>query len=272
MSSLLYPAPSKSKSLLDAFKILRPLLDVAKQRVNSLPSMEMIDSFSGQTVTKRIATAEMLQRIIIDVFKLKLIVDTDIVDNTGNVVTVCATVYILTKEGYQPYRTSTASETRGAGNFSPVLSAESRSIRLVLRSIGLRTDGEVFCGETASQLNDAQQASNPTPDAEVSTAETEPKGSKSNRDKKPVKTANPNPSTSTRVAFGLTLDKTSVDYVNQLRKALRAAKQAKAKSLSMGDFIHSVIGPNSPRRLEGCTTAILEQLLAHYASDDECSI
>lgn len=277
MSLFNYPKPSQSKKLLDALRQMRELMPVAKQRVNALPTEEMLNSLTGEKEIVKIATAEMLQRIIVDVFKLKLIVDTQLLDS-GDTPTVVATALILTADGYQVLRSSTASEQRGAGNFSPVLSAESRAIRLVLRSIGLRTEGALFDVENADQLNDAIAGGAP---------EKEKKSEKNNSDK------DKNDKHNSRIAdkhkekrqatavdethvgnvfFGITLDKTAVDYVDKLRQVLRSAKAEKPRGTSIADFIQSVLGPRSAKRLEGCTTSELEKLLEHYVENADSTI
>lgn len=278
MTTYNYPKPGSSSAISEALMALRPLIQEAKQRVNAIPTVEMLNSFSGEKELVRIATAEMLQRIIVDVFKLKLIVDTQLID-AGDSPTVTATVFILTKDGYQVMRTSTASENRGAGNFSPVLSAESRAIRLVLRSIGLRTEGEIFEVENAQQLQDAAQSK--TDKIAPNTA--------SAKSIKPAKTANKKNATGKASpeknepaikvnhqkpleAYGITLDRTEVDYVDKLRQTLRMAKANKPKSISIADFIQTVLGPDSPKRLEGCTTAMLEKLFDHYIINADSTI
>ena len=72
--------------------------------------------------------------------------------------------------------------------------------------------------------------------------------------------------------FGITLDKTAVNYVDQLRQVLRAAKNNARKSSTIADFIQTVLGPNSAKRLEGCTTGELEKLLNHYVVNDDSNI
>lgn len=277
--------PTTSRAVMSALASIRPMIEQARQRVNAIPTIEMLNSFTGKNEIVRIATAEMLQRIVMDTFKLRLIVDTHLVDS-GSTITVMATIYILTEDGYQPLRSAHASETRGAGNFSPVLSAESRAIRLALRGIGLRAEGEVFGGETAEQLADAttKVSNSNTIDSHKEPQSTLIEDNAVSSQKTTVKTAskttsaqkkNSTPVTtghSDGTLFGIDIDKTAVDYVDKLRQILRVAKSSKAKSKSMGDFIQSALGPDSPRRLEGCTTALLERLVSHYASDDDCAI
>lgn len=281
MHSSNYPKPSSAKSLPAALIKIRELLPLAKARVDAIPTEEMLNSFTGEKELVKIATAEILQRIVMDVFKLRLIIDTQLI-SSGDTPTVVATLLVLTEDGYQVLRSSTASEQRGAGNFSPVLSAESRAIRLVLRSIGLRTEGEFFDSENASQIKDAQINV-----PEVTTAGKK-KSAKDDQTKINTDVAQSvkkkmSPNTSeTKVTpkfaeqkseyFGIELDKTAVNYVDQLRQVLRAAKNNVRKSSTIADFIQTVLGPNSAKRLEGCTTGELEKLLNHYVINNDSNI
>lgn len=252
-----------TNSLTKALISLRPLIHEAKLKVNAIPLSETLNSFSGQVEQVRIATAEMLQRIIVDVFGLKLVVDTQVAGIASDKITVCASVYILTETGYVKYRSSHASELRSAGNFSPLLSAESRAIRLVLRSIGLRSEGEIFPGETADQIKDASESS--SPHAEVSEkAPTRQEKQHNDKTEAPEKGQN--------VYFGINLDKRAMDYVGNLIQVLRLAKSEQPRNVSMRDFIKAVAGPDSPKRLEGCSVSVLENLFKHYVTERDCKI
>lgn len=275
--------PSQSKNIAEALNKIRPLMLIAKQRVQAIPTEEMINSFSGETELVKIATAEMLQRIMIDVFGLKLIVDTQLIDQSDSP-TVSATVFILTEDGYQPLRTSTASEQRGAGNFSPVLSAESRAIRLVLRSIGLRAEGEIFDVENVDQIKDSRSFATEENQPHVSGGKKSQAKKQDNaqhndtvssrQKKKREQTAQAAETTQsdTPEYFGVTLDRNAIDYVDKMRQVLRLAKAQNLKSVSIADFIQTVLGPNSAKRLEGCTTGELEKLVANYVINSDSTI
>lgn len=254
-------ACTPSNSLAKALISLRPLLHEAKLKVNAIPLSETINSFTGEVELVRIATAEMLQRILVDVFGLKLIVDTEVTSIAPDKITVGASVYILTESGYVKYRSSHASEARTAGNFSPLLSAESRAIRLVLRSIGLRAEGEVFPGETADQIKDASATISET----LSKDATDSKAPHHANKEKPGAIEG-------NVYFGVVLDRRTMDYVSNLIQVLRLAKANLPRNISMRDFIKFVAGPDAPKRLEGCSVSILESLLKHYVIDHECKI
>jgi hypothetical protein len=135
--------------LITAMKELKPLLDEAKQSLSRIPLREVVEPRTGERQLLRIATAEELQRILMQSCLGRVIVDTvptQIGVNPG----VTAQICILTTKGYVKMPGASASEK--AGEFfsgEPILSAESRAIRRALREIGLRAESEVFDNEDA---------------------------------------------------------------------------------------------------------------------------
>jgi hypothetical protein len=135
--------------LITAMKELKPLLDKAKQSLSRIPLREVIEPRTGERQLLRIATAEELQRILMQNCLGRVIVDT-VPTQIGTNPGVTAQICILTTKGYVKMPGASASER--AGEFfsgEPILSAESRAIRRALREIGLRAESEVFDSEDA---------------------------------------------------------------------------------------------------------------------------
>jgi hypothetical protein len=135
--------------LITAMKELKPLLDKAKQSLSRIPLREVIDPKTGERQLLRIATAEELQRILMQSCLGRVVVDT-VPTQIGTNPGVTAQICILTTKGYVKMPGASASER--AGEFfsgEPILSAESRAIRRALREIGLRAESEVFDSEDA---------------------------------------------------------------------------------------------------------------------------
>ena len=155
------------KGLISARKQMVPLLKKAQERLLDLPLREIIDPAQGISDLRRFATSEELQRIVMDVFKGLISVDTKLI-REKSVPAVVARVLLMTDEGLVPLVSSTASQpmTEMFGGRA-VLVAESRAIRRALRELGLRAEFEIYDEEDRVMKSDAhvstKQEAKPAP-------------------------------------------------------------------------------------------------------------
>lgn len=123
-----------------------PMLLKAQEELLRLPLRPILDPKTMLPVFVRFATAQELQRILMRHTLGRVIVDVLPV-STGTDSVVSARLSVATNEGYVQMPTiNFASQTSGLGGrdlgHKQLLSAESRSIRRVLREIGLRAEYE----------------------------------------------------------------------------------------------------------------------------------
>ena len=143
------------KGLLSARKQMIPLLKKAQERLLDLPLREIIDPAQGVSDLRRFATSEELQRIVMDVFKGLISVDTKLI-REKSAPAVVARVILMTDEGLVPLVSSTASQpmTEMFGGRA-VLVAESRAIRRALRELGLRAEFEIYDEDDRAMKSEA---------------------------------------------------------------------------------------------------------------------
>lgn len=143
------------KGLISARKQMVPLLKKAQERLLDLPLREIIDPAQGISDLRRFATSEELQRIVMDVFKGLISVDTKLIREKSTPAVV-ARVLLMTDEGLVPLVSSTASQpmTEMFGGRA-VLVAESRAIRRALRELGLRAEFEIYDEDDRVMKSDA---------------------------------------------------------------------------------------------------------------------
>jgi len=136
--------PNFAPSLIKALGSIRSKMPEAKLKLSKLPLKDVTNPIDGTISMVRIASAEDLQRIIMQVFMGEVIVNTIPVSLNGTA-SVTAYVSILTDDGYVRMPGSSASESQGASITDKVLlAAESRAIRRAIRELGLRAEYEVY--------------------------------------------------------------------------------------------------------------------------------
>ncbi|OUV22604.1 MAG: hypothetical protein CBC55_03590 [Gammaproteobacteria bacterium TMED95] len=145
------------KGLFATRKKMVPLLKEAQEKLLELPLREIIDPAQGISDFRRFATSEELQRIVMDVFKGDIIVDTKLIREKA-APAVVARVIVMTDEGMVPLTSSTASQPMNEMfGGRAVLVAESRAIRRALRELGLRAEFEIYDEEDRLMKSDAHK-------------------------------------------------------------------------------------------------------------------
>lgn len=146
------PSPALAK----AMKALGPMLREARILLAQLPLREIVDPFSAETVLQRFATAEELQRIVMECTLGRIIVNT-LPIRTGSHAAAIAQLAILTEDGYVVLPGRHASQQQGEGSkelgFRQLLSAETRAIRRTLRDLGLRAEYEEYDADDSRNLS-----------------------------------------------------------------------------------------------------------------------
>lgn len=149
------PNAAKSPALAKAMKELGPMLKEARILLSQLPLREIIDPFTAETVLQRFATAEELQRIVMECTLGRIIVNT-LPIRTGSHAAAIAQLAILTEDGYVILPGRHASQQQGEGSkelgFRQLLSAETRAIRRTLRDLGLRAEYEEYDADDSRNL------------------------------------------------------------------------------------------------------------------------
>lgn len=165
------PNIAKSPALAKAMKELGPMLKEARILLTQLPLREIIDPFSAETVLQRFATAEELQRIVMECTLGRIIVNT-LPIRTGSHAAAIAQLAILTEDGYVVLPGRHASQQQGEGSkelgFRQLLSAETRAIRRTLRDLGLRAEYEEYDADDSRNIAAADEESKPVTHAVVS--------------------------------------------------------------------------------------------------------
>jgi hypothetical protein len=156
------PSMEKKDGLQDAMRAIGALMPQAKARLARLPIREVTDRLTGLPIQCRFATSEELQRIVMEVFKGLVVINT-IPVFFGVSPAITAQVCVLTKSGYVVLPGATASQGITVGIGKALLSAESRSIRRAIRDLGLRAEYEVFDPDEDNRLNLRVAVAKPEP-------------------------------------------------------------------------------------------------------------
>ncbi len=144
--------------LFSARKKMIPLIKEAQEKLLELPLREIIDPAQGISDFRRFATSEELQRIVMDVFKGDIIVDTKLIREKATPAVV-ARVIVMTEEGLVPLISSTASQPMNEMfGGRAILVAESRAIRRALRELGLRAEFEIYDEDDRIMKSDAHNS------------------------------------------------------------------------------------------------------------------
>jgi hypothetical protein len=145
-------ASSKSnKSLGKAMADLAPLIKKAKEKLYDLPLREIFNEHKGVYEHVHLASAQELQRIVMETCEGRIIVNTLPV-MLGVKPSVVANIFILTDEGFVKLPGACATKhIEVASTSKPLLEAESKAIKRAFRALGLRCESDAFDTEEADR-------------------------------------------------------------------------------------------------------------------------
>jgi hypothetical protein len=302
-----YPKPAPGVDVSTLHETISPMIEKARSRLGRLKKRVVYDNETGFPKEVRIPTANELQRILFEASAGHLVIDTVLATSDQYHTTLVATCYVLHPEGgYVPLKTRSASIKRAVGQASPLLTAESKAIKRVLREIGLRAEEESFDeddtmkdsavvkqakkgDETIAKTPDFPSA-NEDPVSQKKTAVSEKAPAKSpNKQPRPSRAKTNKPAKSRIVAaendksiknkpelkenVPTTFpDKGALNYTELLVDGLKKAKSRKGSRLKVSEFISQVLGTDAPSRFVSCSTTELEALYQHYIIDAESSL
>ena len=135
------PAPSGDRSVHETLVGLRPALEKAKAQIQAIASEAMVRGVYFDEFSDEKKSIDEMQRVIAEELKMKLVVDTEIINLSSSDAEVMATVYLLSPKGYLPF-ISRSGETKKVESHLPfahkhLQAAETLAVIKVLGAIGL---------------------------------------------------------------------------------------------------------------------------------------